>query len=321
MGYVRVIEQNGRSGSVDAKFQRTYKRNFLVEVDGPTYGPYYAASATGIPRIFDPHNEDPYAFCTNLDPQQDPEDQFLFHITATYGYSIDGWTSGNGFGGTGNPYVDSQQAGLPIADRVASPLSRPRDYDFDTIASGTEVVEFDVNGRPLLNTAGDPFNPPYTIEKPALSLVVGLNSSDAPGNVWAAYYNYLNASSMTIGPWTFGAKKARLRRVTAKRVNEQNISYWRWMIAFEIRPDWRWRPRSQGFRAYVNRTVGGSVVKKLEHITDAAGVRTSYPVGLDADGYERVVTESVVLGETVRTDNTYQHNWDVLPTVTFPSPL
>jgi hypothetical protein len=321
MGYVRVIEQNGRDGSVDAKFNRTYQRQFLVEVDANTYGPWYATGAPGIPRIFNTHNEDTNAYCVNVVPTQDREDPTLFRVTAHYGYNLDGWAAGGNLASTGNPWVDSQQAGLPIADRVENPLLRPRDYDFATVVSGQEVLEFDVNGRPLLNTAGDPFFPPYTIEKPAVNLIIGLNSTDAPGDVWAAYYNYLNAAPMAIGPWTYAAKRARLRSVTAKRVNEQNVSYWRWMIAFEVRQDWRWRPRSQGYQAYINRTVGGVTVKKKELIKDAAQVRVAHPVGLDVDGYRCVVTESVVMGETIRTDNTYQHAWDVLPTMTFPSPL
>ena len=41
----------GRTASVDQKFNRTYTRVFLVRTDDPTYGPAYAASHPSLPII------------------------------------------------------------------------------------------------------------------------------------------------------------------------------------------------------------------------------------------------------------------------------
>ena len=90
MAYTLFTEvAEGRTASVDQKFNRTYTRVFLVRTDAATYGPAYAASHPSLPVIFSAHNEDAFAYCLSISPSQDQGDPTLWRITVNYGYNVD----------------------------------------------------------------------------------------------------------------------------------------------------------------------------------------------------------------------------------------
>ena len=82
MGYKLFSEvAEGRTASVDQKFNRTYTRVFLVRTDDPTYGPAYAASHPSLPIIFSAYPEDTDAYCLSISPSQDQGDPTLWRIS------------------------------------------------------------------------------------------------------------------------------------------------------------------------------------------------------------------------------------------------
>lgn len=322
MGYVSFKELAGKSGSVNSSFQRQYTRQFRIITDDSFAGPFYAGSHPSLPLIFSAYPDDPKAFCVSLNPVQDADNPLAWTVTAQYAYAMDSWVGGGGGGGgmmaTGNPQIDNQQKGQPPASRVSNPLSRPRDYSFQTINVGQRVVEEDVvSGEPIVNTAGDPISPPYMIDIPAISLTIGLNSTTAPGDGWVSALGKINSNTLTIGTWIIAAKRARLRGISANLVYEEGVSYWRWQINFEVRYSWQWNLRSVGLEAkqYAKDgagnqiTVKGPIKKNGKYITQ--------PVGLDSNGF---VAENTEAGG-VWTDNAAQLTFDVIESTTFPSPL
>jgi len=90
MAYTLFTEvAEGRTASVDQKFNRTYTRVFLVRTDAASYGPAYAASHPSLPVIFSAHNEDANAYCLSISPSQDQGDPTLWRISVNYGYNVD----------------------------------------------------------------------------------------------------------------------------------------------------------------------------------------------------------------------------------------
>jgi len=323
MAYVSFKELAGKSGSVNSSFQRQYTRQFRIITDDATAGPFYAGSHPSLPLIFSVYPEDAKAFCVSLSPVQDGDNPLAWTVTAQYAYAMDAWVGGGGGGGggmmaTGNPQIDTQQKGQPPASRVSNPLSRPRDYTFQTINVGQRVVEKDVvTDEPIVNTAGDPISPPYMIDIPAIAITIGLNSTSAPGDGWVSALGKINTNTLTIGSWIIAAKRARLRGISANLVYEEGLSYWRWSINFEVRYSWTWDLRSVGLEAkqYARdaagnqTTVKGPIKKNGKYITQ--------PVGLDAQGFVAENTEAA----GVWTDNAAQLSFDVVASTTFPSPL
>ncbi|NBS67310.1 hypothetical protein EBT31_00150 [bacterium] len=321
MGYTSFKELAGKSGSVNSSYQRQYTRQFRIITDDATHGPYYVGSHPSLPLIFSAYPDDANAFCVSLSPQQDSDNPLAWTVTAQYAYAMDSWAGGGGGVGpvaTGNPQIDSQQKGQPPASRASAPLSRPRDYSFQTINVGQRVVEKDVvTNEPIVNTAGDPIAPPYLIDIPAIAITIGLNSTTAPGDGWVSALGKINTNTLTIGTWIIAAKRARLRGISANLVYEEGLSYWRWQINFEVRYSWKWDLRSVGLEAkqYARDgagnqiTVKGPIKKNGRYITQ--------PTGLDSNGF---VAENTKAGG-VWTDNAAQLSFDVIESTTFPSPL
>lgn len=280
MAYTLFTEvAEGRQATVDSKFNRTYTRVFLVRTDSPTYGPYYAGSHPSLPLIFSAYPDDANAFCLSLSPTQDQNDPLLWRVTAQYGYNTD--MAATNSAPSGNPAVDTQQQGQSPASRVANPLSRPRDYSIST-NSYPWAIEQDRFGNPLQNSAGDPFIPVPEIQKGGATITVGLNSTSSPSAAWINAIGYLNASSYTVGPYVIGAGLAKLNGVSASLAYENGVSYWRWQLTFEYRPDgWAWVIANKGKRQVnINDPTG-----PLIEIMSKAGGVVSNPVYLDASGY------------------------------------
>ena len=303
MAYTHFIElAEGRQATVDAKFNRTYRRVFLVRTYANSYGPYYAGSHPSLPTILSAYPDDANAFCISLSPVQDQGDPKLWRVTAQYAYNTDMVASNSA--PSGNPAVDTQQQGQAPASRVENPLARPRDY---SISSNTFpwAVETDRFGNAIQNSAGDPFIPVPEIQRGGATITVGLNSSNSPSAAWIGAIGYLNASSYTVGPYVIGAGLAKLNGVSASLAYENGVSYWRWSLTFEYRPDgWAWVVANKGKRQTdVNNPTGQPV-----DIVTAAGVPVSNPVYLDAAGY------AIAPGGT-RTFATFH----VYPRVAFPA--
>lgn len=280
MAYTLFTEvAEGRQATVDAKFNRTYTRVFLVKTDSNTYGPVYAGTHPSLPLIFSAYPDDANAFCISLSPQQDQNDPRLWRVTAQYAYNTD--MVGANSAPSGNPAVDSQQQGQAPASRVENPLSRPRDYSISSNAYPW-AIEQDRFGNPLQNSAGDPFIPVPEIMKGGATITVGLNSTSAPSAAWIGAVGYLNSSSYTIGPYVIGTALTKLNGISASLAYENGVSYWRWQLTFEYRPDgWAWVVANKGKRQIdVNDPTG-----PLVEIMSAPGIPAANPVYLDASGY------------------------------------
>jgi hypothetical protein len=303
MAYTLFTEvAEGRQATVDSKYNRTYTRVFLIRTDSPTYGPYYAGSHPSLPLIFSAYPDDANAFCVSLSPAQDQNDPRLWRVTAQYAYNTD--MAAVNSAPSGNPAVDTQQQGQPPASRVENPLSRPRDYSISTNAYPW-AIEQDRFGNPLENSAGDPFIPVPEIQKGGATITVGLNSTSSPSAAWIGAIGYLNASSYTVGPYVIGAGLAKLNGVSASLAYENGVSYWRWQLTFEYRPDgWAWVVANKGKRQVnINDPTG-----PLIEIMSKAGGVVSNPVYLNASGY-------AIAPGGARTYATFH----IYPRVAFPS--
>lgn len=298
MAYTMFSEvAEGRSASVDQKFNRTYTRVFLVRTDAATYGPAYAASHPSLPVIFSAHNEDSDAYCLSISPSQDQGDPTLWRISVNYGYNIDAPSAASA--PSGDPAVETQQTGQAPADRVENPLLRPRDYSIST-TSYPLAVTFDRNNNLIKNSADDPYLPPAEIVKGGALITVGLNSTSSPSAAWIGAIGYVNSSSYTIGPYVVGTALAKLNSVSGNLVYENNVSYWRWTLVFEYRPN-GW--------AYVVADMG--MFKKTSGTRtpiDINGVPVSVPVNLDGSG-------GVLAGGGTPVFNTFH----IYPRVAFPA--
>lgn len=325
MAYKRFSELiDGRSGSVDQRYQRSYKRTFLVQTDSPGYGPYYAGSHPSLPLVWSTHPEDALAYCVGFSVEQDANDGTLWRVTANYSYNADSFGGGGGgaaggVGGTGNPAIDTQQQGQAPQDRVQNPLLRPRDYQINTVAY-PEALRGDTTGNAILNSAYDNFLPPAEIQRFGAQITVGLNDANPPTTAWFAAVGKLNYNTLTLGAYTCAPKTVRLNSLNATLVHENGISYWRWSMVWEYRssvtsyaggwvqlgndwPDLGWKLvlLDAGKRRW-NGTDWESFKDK--------GVQVTEPKLMDGNG-----------GRLAANAKPYFKAWDIYKAYIFPSPL
>lgn len=285
MGYTYFTEvAEGRRATQDQRYQKTAARQWIVRVDSTTYGPIYAASHPSLPVMWTAHPEDAYLRLVNLSSEQDQSDPLLWRVTGDYAYYLDTQTAS----ATGNPAVDTQQQGQPPGDRVQNPLLRPRDYSVATATRPWATWQAwntvtNTYTKPIVNSAGDPFLPPPEIMKSGATITVGLNSASAPSGFWLSAIDYLNATSLVIGPYTFSTAQVKLNNVSAQLVYENGISYWRWALTFEYRPTWALELIDQGRREKFT-PAGGGAVKLIPIIDEVTGQAVSQPVLLDGSG-------------------------------------
>jgi len=161
-GIVEVGEVYGaRTSSINKMWQREYTRSFHVETSGPEVGALRVRAATGIPQIghvydngLDPadplYEDDPGAYVVSIESAMDTDPEHAgrdWTVTVTYGpfqpFDIDPslWPIKVSFGG----------------ERTEKVISR------------------DKSGGPIVNSAGDPFDPPITIDDSRSTMTVTRN--------------------------------------------------------------------------------------------------------------------------------------------------
>ena len=247
---------------------RSYQRKFRVQTDGfnngpnmvlkgfgTQYGDYYTPSYAAA-------EADNYAYADSLDCEAEGDDGMWWIITVHYG-----WYDANMAGGGG----------------AQNPLLMPIDVSWG-LRDHEIVLDTDVNGLPVINTAGDPYDPPIVIDDPRLVMTIVRN--EAAFNVaWVlAYRNAVNADSFA----GFPPLACKVLNISSKSQWHQDAGwYYQTTYEFEFltaqidydsQTGYRKNVVSQGFRAI------SSVTGKPYHIT-LKGVPVNAPMLLDKNGY------------------------------------
>ena len=163
MGVVSVAEkmEGARSSTFSGLWQRTYVRTFLVETNGPTVGALAVRTADGIPRPNSTYNnglstgdpdyeEDRGAFANVIEAVNDSDVNnagIEWTVTVTYG---------------------------PRELFDANPSLWPIKVSFGGERTEKAIAK-DIVDIPIANSAGDPFNPPITIDDSRSTMTVTRN--------------------------------------------------------------------------------------------------------------------------------------------------
>ena len=270
-----VDELGARKAGIDATGQRTYVRRWRVTTPSADYGAraVLGVCPVGLRDVYrigtkdsdgNPieayFEEDILVYCNGVEAEQTDvagdEDGINWIVTATYGY-ID-------FTKQENPLDDPPELSWSFAsyNRIAD-----RAYDDD----GALTV-------PIVNTAGDPFDPPTEIDdqRPILTVVVNLPYPDgfSPAQAYE-YRNAVNADEFFAVP--AGYVKA-LPPVAQRLYHAECGFYWKVTYEFHFNPDgWLRTLLNQGTRQLND---AGDGYEPILH----SGVPISDPVPLNEGG-------------------------------------
>jgi hypothetical protein len=242
--------KTGRSHEITADWKRTYKRTFRVVTDNPNRGPIAVRSTlpVGIGSRYlngDSSEFDNGAFVNKISVETEAEDGMSWICAVEYG-----------------PWDPTQ--------RPENPLDHPLEIE-GGFSPYERIVDRDQDGNAVVNTAGDPFDPPVTMEDPRPVLTIARNE---PAIDWSLVYRYRNAVNSD-SFWGADPGQVKVSRISPRRVWDQYLSaneltpggfYWAITYEFEFNPDgWHSKILSQGMRQLVGGvqkpiTIGGSAI-------------------------------------------------------------
>lgn len=212
----------GRRGR-NSKGVRTYTRVFKLETTSQSEGPYAVGSNASLPKIGAAHPEDAGAFCTDLTPE-----------------CVEPWK-----GWTVTAEYSSE---FTLAE---NPTSDPA-----TITWGSEqfqrVVIVDKNGQAVVNSAGDPFDPPIMADDSRRVVTVTKNLANVP--TWIlTYQDAVNSDTFTVDGVSISAGIAKMQAVTVSTVQSRNATSFRQVtFTMHFNPGgWKAKPLDAGFRQVV----------------------------------------------------------------------
>lgn len=234
----------------NTKGARTYQRKFRLRTTTQADGPFAVGSNGSLPIIGNAHPEDANAFCIGLQVEN----------TSPWA----GWTV------TAN-YSDERTIDDTPTDDAAS------------ISWGSEQFQkpavFDLSGQLIVNSAGDPFDPPAMMDDSRRVVTVEKNLAVVPS--WILdYQDAINSDTFTIDGISIGVGKAKMQAVTVGPKQRRNSTVFR-TVNFTIhlqRDGWVLDILDAGF----NRIPTGDTSNRVPITLD--GVLPSAPYPLNGAG-------------------------------------
>jgi hypothetical protein len=260
-----------RSGEWTVSEGRNYVRKFIVQMSSQGDGPNLAIQAVGINRgdqytpYFGLPNEfewDLNAYCNKISATM--RGVLVWIVTVEYG-----------------PYSSLFAGGGP----TQNPILMPIDASWSN-TSHDMVADIDVNGVPILNTAGDPYDPSLMEEEKRPTLTIVRNELSYDPTIDQSYNNAVNSDIFAGYPPLY----SRVLEIVPKSLFHQDVGwYYQRTYMFEFKNPtlpvnangYRRTIISQGMNAI-------STVSGVKYRINHKGIPTGNPECLTKSGGEAV---------------------------------
>lgn len=244
---------------------RDHKRHFIIETNdaASTLAQLEAAQdpTTGlkVPQFFELYPSDLGCFCQGVEFEQKEEAPWVFDGFFTY---------------SSETSMEQEQ------EKEANPLSQPAKirYGHDRY---TRKVWKDINGKAILNSAKEPFNPPIEIESGRPVITVTKNLSTFSGSMAEAYQDAINSDSfLGYPPYT-----VRLMGIEADLILAIPQAYWTVTGVFAVnRETWRLNVLDQGYNQLAESMTSANSPGLSPIIDGRDGMPVQTPQRLDGHG-------------------------------------
>ncbi len=264
--------------ATNTKGARSYTRSFKLITSAKTERAYHVGSHASLPVIGEVHPDDAGAWCTTL--QVDPSDPWK------------GWTV------TAEYSTERELAEIPTSDPAE-------------ITWGSEQFQkaaiTNYAGEAIVNSAGDPFDPPIMIDDSRPYVTVSKNLATVP--TWVmTYQDAVNSASFIVDGVTVGAGLAKMQNISVSPKQSRNGTSFR-TVTFTIhlqKQGWLSKVLDAGFRQIVDSGSGsGSGSPGLENIRNLGDDELpAAPVPLDGAG--RALENPTPANAVYRYDTVYE---------------
>ena len=221
----------GRTGSDDSKRQVSLVRSFIVQTNDMA-DDVPSLFGENLPAMFSQHPKYEKAYCIGRTASQ-MEDPFFWKITCSYNSNIDTVAPSSTPSAAQTPEVASQNKGASPEEKASeaneNPLTRPTDVDFSV--ADKEYVrheDYHVPPKPMVNGNKERFDPPVMFQRTVLVMKLEYNASEFIALTWMGRVKTVNYEAFR----GFAARTMLLDKVSAKRVYENGVKYWR--VSLEI---------------------------------------------------------------------------------------
>jgi hypothetical protein len=167
--------------------------------------------------------------------------------------------------------IEASYSSAPVEDGAAeeNPLNKPAKITWRSNQYRQAIFE-DIDGRALLNSAGDWFDPPVEVDRSRWTATVSKNVATVPSYI-LDYEDAINNNSFTIAGVAVEQYTAKIQDISISELKiEKEFLYYEFSYTLEFRRE-KWQPYrilDQGLRRKVTKTVEGQTVTNLEHIMD-----------------------------------------------------
>lgn len=205
-----VLEQN-QVPKIRMDTQRTFSVEFNT-ADDPLNRPFLARNATDgtttVPAMWDSHPYDGWLFVKSKDVKT--LGATLFEVTCKY---------------------DCQVNSIPGEEQVPlSPLMEPPEISFSS-AGSNDPIDTDAEGLPIVNSAGEAYDPPITTDHSDTILRITRNELTYDDAAAAAFRDAVN-NDVFLG---FPAGHVKCTVFTADQMRAAGLIYYRVRYEFRIR--------------------------------------------------------------------------------------
>jgi hypothetical protein len=287
----------GRAGSDGIERNRTYVRTFEVRTDDPNDDAFTAGAGTGIPRNGEEHPSDEFATMTRINAYQSDADNTLWQVTCEYQSepAEDQQREALTYDSSGNPETTPEGdvgGGGGSFVRDDDPTARSAQWS-NTTETVMEIAEEEAGffggifGDAILNSAGDPFDPPVMVERQygviTITKNVPLNSPILQLSKLAEFRNTINDADY-LG---HDAGTLRVAQLDTASAIENRTAYAVVTLQVKIRPEgWVRRVIDRGFNMLSTYDPNGDamLVTEKTRIKDRHGEPLGEPSLLDGSG-------------------------------------
>jgi hypothetical protein len=280
MSVTRVIEQAATEIELPKSEPLRNTRRFCVLCSTPTEKETAVIKASGIPR----HGAKHPTYWSTVDSiraTKDEEQPTVWWVDVSYkGISL-----------------DDKERGAPEGSSLERKFWEPPKVRIGTVQY-TEPFTKDIEGKPVVNTVGDQFDPLPTRIASYLSVTISRYEADNARN-YVNIPQYLQ--TVNLGRfWGMAQDCVLLYDADGERIfdSDMRVFYWNTTYVFHVRPDgWQKSILNQGFHEF-GLTKSGSDYSgvdkdKLVRIADANGDPLSAPSLLSAAGFSRQTTKEL----------------------------
>ncbi len=281
MAIISVTETtDGEGATFSRDTTRLYTRTFRVITDSVNHRPDEIALAPGLPRGWDRHPSDITCFVEKVTPKRVKGTREVWDVTASYTNKLDEDDEPDE-----NPLRRPWKLSWTSQTYSHAALVGVKRETFTAGGSTIAPAPGAALSGPVLNSAGDKFDPPIEIEASNWQLTAKKNIATVPS--WLMdYRDSLNHASITIAGINFQARELRLNSMTiGEWTYENDIGFYPFEIQIAQKQEtWIHDLLDQGTHEIKTINVGGVSTEERLRIVDGRGQHITDPVRLNGSG-------------------------------------